>query len=248
MSFVVFQIFVNLRKIQVSVVTAVTGVDFGYWHLCCSKLPAAEGALLLQEPCCCRSPAVAGALLLQEPCCCRSPAVARALLLQEPCCCGRPCYCEPIITGVILVWTIFPAWCRRLLDVADVLLCYKDKNYNRSNKRKATNSDKNLCVASFLLLQVPCCCMCCILVYAIVPPVADFSMLKVSCCCRRPCYCEPIATGIILVWTIVPPIAGFSMLQMSCKKRIIEDQTEDKLLALTRISNRRQPANKDKKI
>jgi hypothetical protein len=64
MSFVVFQIFVNLRKIQVSVVTAVTGVDFGYWHLCCSKLPAAEGALLLQEPCCCRSPAVAGGLAI----------------------------------------------------------------------------------------------------------------------------------------------------------------------------------------
>ena len=82
MSFVVFQIFVNLRKIQVSVVTAVTGVDFGYWHLCCSKLPAAEGALLLQEPCCCRSPAIAGALLLQEPCCCKSPAVAGALLLR----------------------------------------------------------------------------------------------------------------------------------------------------------------------
>ncbi len=50
----------------VSAVTAVAGVDCGYWHLCCCRLSDFACFLLLQESCCCRGTAVAGVLLLQK--------------------------------------------------------------------------------------------------------------------------------------------------------------------------------------
>jgi len=111
-------------------------------------------------------------------------------------------------------------------------------------------------VASFLLLQVPCCCRslaeacvaflseqsfsCCRLL-----DVVGVLLLQQPCCCMSPAVASGLAIANVLLMASLlseqssPAVAGFSMLRMSCSA--IRDKNY-------RSSNKRQAVNMDKKL